>query len=107
MKVDGAHDSDKTDVLPATQCDRAILDGEKNGWIAGNGHVVDLCTGGVMEQDDGKVLEVEPHIVKSAMPVVDEPIDNRAAVQLRANCVLIGRARGCFSQLGMCEHAQR
>ncbi len=107
MKVNGAHDLDKMDVLPETECIRAILDGEKNGWIASNGRVVDLRTGGVMEQDDGKVPEVKPCFIKRAMPVVDEPIDNRAAVQLRANCVLIGRARGCFSQLGMCEHAQR
>ncbi len=87
MKVDGAHDSDKTDVLPATERDRTILDGEKNGWIAGNGCVVDLCTGRVMEQDDGEVLEVEPCFVKHAMPVIDEPINNRAAVQLCANHV--------------------
>jgi hypothetical protein len=35
MKVYGAHDSDKTDVLLATEHDRAILEGEKNGRIAG------------------------------------------------------------------------
>jgi hypothetical protein len=40
-----------------------------------------------MEQDDGKVPEVKPCFVKSAMPVIDEPIDNRAAVQLCANCI--------------------
>ncbi len=40
-----------------------------------------------MEQDDGKVPEVEPRFVKSATPVVDEPINNCAAVQLRANHV--------------------
>ncbi len=55
MKVDHAHDSDETDVLLATERDRAILDGEKNGWIAGKECVVDLLTGGVMEQDDGEV----------------------------------------------------
>jgi hypothetical protein len=87
MKVDDAHDSDKTDVLLVAEHNHAILDGEKNGWIAGNGCGIDLHNRGVMTQDDGKVPEVEPHFVKSATPVVDEPIDNRAAVQLHANCI--------------------
>ncbi len=38
-----------------------------------------------MEQDDGELPEVEPCFVKGARPVIDEPIDNQAAVQLRAN----------------------
>ena len=73
------------DVLLATERKHAILGGERNGWIAGNSCVIDLHTGGVMEQDDGKVPEVEPCFVKSATPVVDEPSNNRAAVQLHAN----------------------
>ncbi len=87
MKVDSAHDLDKTDVLPVTERNCAVLDGEKNSWIAGNGPVVDLGTTGVMERDDGKVPDVKLCFVKGATPVIDEPIDNRAAVQLRANCV--------------------
>ncbi len=87
MKVDGAHDLDETDVLLATDCNHAVLDEEKNSWIAGNSHVVDLRTVRVMEQDNGKVIEVKPFFVKHAMPVVDEPINNCTAVQLSANCI--------------------
>ncbi len=87
MKVDSAHDSDKMDILLLTERNCAVLDGEKIGWIAGNGPVVDLGTTGVVERDDGKVPYVKPCFIKCATPVVDEPIDKCAAVQLRANCI--------------------
>ncbi len=87
LKTDGAHDTDKTDILLGTERNCAVLGREKNGWIAGNGHFIDLRTSRVIEQDDGEVPEVKPCFVKGATPVVDEPINNCAAVQLRANFI--------------------
>jgi hypothetical protein len=55
----------------ATEHNCAVLDGKKNGWIPGNGCVLDDGTGGVMEQDDGWILEGKPCFIEGATPVAD------------------------------------
>jgi hypothetical protein len=75
----------KADVLLATRCNGAVDDRQHDRCIACDGGVQDLSTGGVVEADNRKVLEVKPSGIKKVAPVVHEAVDDGAAGQLGAN----------------------
>jgi hypothetical protein len=83
------------------EIDSSILHWEEQGWIASAGGIVDACAGQVMEQDDGKVLEIKPHGVKEAAPIVHHAVKDCAAVQLGAHCL---KNEACINRESF-EHA--
>ncbi len=55
--------------------------------IAGDGSVVDLAAGRIVEGQDQEVREVEPTCIKQVMPIKHEPFGDGAAVQASAKRV--------------------